>query len=122
METKPPHVLWGTFYLYDFQSLEFTMATAMQRGIWIGLWRYAVYENRGARIVGAFRESERYCQHAFKCSRRELAKPNPLLVRDGDDLVVWGYPDDERFKEIRRRISNTERKRRYRQNLRPPDA
>jgi hypothetical protein len=116
METKPPHVLFGTFYLYDFQALEFEIATAAQRGVWIGLWRYAVYENRGARIVGALKEPERYCRGAFRCSRRELAKSNPLLVVDGDDMVVWGYPDDQRFKEIRRRISNTERKRRYRQN------
>lgn len=113
------HNPWATIYTYDLHSSsEYLTATPSQRGIWFGVLMRAIYENKGPRVVGALSYGNRGCWSWVGCSLADLKKPNPLLRIEGTDVIVlFGYPDHERFRAIKQRDSNTERKRRYRQKL-----
>jgi hypothetical protein len=118
--TSDKHNPWAVFYYHDPELRnQLSLATPKQRGVWFGVVMRAIYENTGPRLPDLLNCNNRQIWMWVGCTKAELKAENPLLRIEGNDVVVAvGYPDWDRFKQIRRRESNTIRKQRYRVKLR----
>lgn len=76
-------------------SPEYIGSDPTARGTWlnVNLW-CAQQENKG-RIVGAITWKDRQWQQTCGVTVREVARASKLLVFEGEDLLVWGYPQSK---------------------------
>lgn len=71
---------------------EYISASPVQRATWWNVLLWSAAQDNSGRIVGANRFNDRQWQQTCGVTKREVSLAAPLLVMDGDDLIVWNYP------------------------------
>jgi len=88
--------------LADLRTAEFTAAELADRGTWLALLSHCVdQENSGT--IRACRTWSRRQWQALGLDPENLATECRLWTWSGDDLQVWGYPEDQEEQFRRRR-------------------
>jgi hypothetical protein len=65
------------------------------RATWLNVLLWAATRERSGREVGAKSWGDRQWQQTCGVTRREVLAASPLLIFEGEDLVIWSYPIDQ---------------------------
>lgn len=76
-------------------SPEFIGSAPDERGTWFALSLWCAQQENGGRIVGARLWKDRQWQQTCGVTAREVARTTRLISWDGDDALIWNYPDDK---------------------------
>jgi hypothetical protein len=79
-------------------AAEYIGADPRARGTWLSAMLWCAQQENSGRIAGAAAWGNRRFEQTFGATRREIDAAAPLLVWDGNDLVVWGYPQAQQEK------------------------
>jgi hypothetical protein len=74
---------------------EYVGADPTQRATWLNVGLYSVEQENGGRVLAAREWGDRRWMQTCGVTREEVNNASPLLVWEGDDLLVWSYPADK---------------------------
>lgn len=80
--------------LYAFRLSEYLVATIEQRGTWFSLLVWCCQQENGGIIEGCRSWGDRRWMQSCGVTVAEVAKPCELFTWDGDDLIVFFYPEN----------------------------
>lgn len=86
---------WLNLRVSVVRSPEYVGSEPVARATWFNVLAYAAEQENGGRIEGARRWKDRQWQQTCGVTMEEVEASSGLLVWDGEDLVVWGYPDEK---------------------------
>lgn len=86
---------WLNLRLTVLRSAEYIGCEPTARATWLNVLAYSAEQENGGRIAGARRWKDRQWQQTCGVTLAEVEGSNPLLLWDGDDLIVWGYPAEK---------------------------
>lgn len=84
---------WLNLDLADLRKSEFVGADLAQRGVWLSVISWCAAVENGGKVAGGRLWSTKMWQQACGVGLRELRQPSNLWAWDGDDLVIWNYPN-----------------------------
>lgn len=90
---------WLNLRTAHLRGPEFVGSSPMERGVWLCVLAYCAEVENGGRIAGAASWKSRQWQQACGVTRNEIDKTTRLLSWNGEDLIVWNYPN-EKEKEV----------------------
>lgn len=67
----------------------------IDRATWLFLLRYCAGQENSGRIAGCRQWADRKWQQLARITKEEVMRECELWSWDGDDLVVWGYPQEK---------------------------
>jgi hypothetical protein len=76
-------------------SPQYVGSEPTQRATWWNLMVYCAEQENGGVIVGGMEWKDRRWQQTCGVTAEEVSDECDLWHRDGDDLVLWGYPKDK---------------------------
>lgn len=90
-----------------FRSAQYIGSSSPARGAWLSVLAYACEIECSGRIAGAATWKDRQWQQACGVTLKEVKDAKQLLVIDGDDVLVNGYPHakEKQIKEGRKHAS-----------------
>jgi hypothetical protein len=74
-------------------SPEFIGSDPAERATWLALSMWCAQQENAGRIVGAKSWKDRQWQQTCGVTVREVARSTRLIAWDGDDALIWNYPD-----------------------------
>ncbi|MCM0686179.1 hypothetical protein [Akkermansia massiliensis] len=80
--------------LYVIRSNEYIGADPTQRATWLSLVAWSCDQENMGRIAGARSWGDRRWMQSCGVTAAEVAKPCELFTWDGDDLIVFFYPEN----------------------------
>ena len=80
-------------YIPNLRAQEYVSSEPTQRATWLNVSAFCCEQENGGRIVGAAKWTERQWM-ACGVTRREATHCEPLITFDGDDAIVWAYPEN----------------------------
>jgi len=92
---------WLNIKTSQLRNPEFTRSSTGAKLAWICVMSYCTEQETGGRIVGARHWKERQWERSCGVSSKQVNSAEALLRWEGDDLVVWGYPE-ARDREVAR--------------------
>jgi hypothetical protein len=98
---------WINLRVEIIRKKEFADSSPVQRATWLNVLAYSCEQENSGRIVGAMKCSNRWWTQMCGVTKREVQAASPLLVADGDDVVVWEYPDGKQAEVQAKRGSGT---------------
>ena len=78
--------------LKTLRSPEYVGSAPTERGTWLSVLGYCADQENGGRIVGAMTWKDRQWQQVCGVTLREVRSTTRLLLIEGDDVIVFGYP------------------------------
>ena len=78
--------------LSTLRSPEYIGSAPTERGTWLSVLGYCADQENGGRIVGAMTWKDRQWQQVCGVTLREVRATTRLLLIEGDDVIVFGYP------------------------------
>jgi len=89
-------------YIPNLRAQEYVSSEPNQRATWLNVSAFCCEQENGGRIVGAAKWTERQWM-TCGVTKREATHCEPLVTFDGDDAVVWAYPENsEKAAQVKR--------------------
>jgi hypothetical protein len=88
-------VHWLNLAVRILHSPEYIGSEPIARATWLSLLLWCAEQENGGRVRGAMSWSDRQWQQTCGITVEELRSAGCLVIIDGDDVVVWGYPADK---------------------------
>ena len=73
-------------------ATEYIGSPPLSRATWLNVSFFSALRENGGRIIGARQWSGRQWEQTCGVTKDEVDGAAPLLVWEGDDLIVWNYP------------------------------
>jgi len=86
---------WLNIHAPTLRAPEYIGSEPIARATWLNLMAYCCEQENGGRMVGAAQWKDRQWQQTCGVTKREVFNSDPLIVVDGDDIVVWRYPAEK---------------------------
>lgn len=86
---------WVNLNIATLRSPEFIGSEPVSRATWLSILAYCCSQENGGRIAKCSEWKDRQWQQICGVTHQEVHSAEPLLVWDGDDLLVWSYPLDK---------------------------
>lgn len=86
---------WLNIYTPSLRSPEFIGSEPTARATWLYVFAYCAEQENGGRIVGARAWKDRQWQQTCGVTLAEVEASAPLVVWDGNDLVLHAYPNEK---------------------------
>jgi hypothetical protein len=83
---------WINIYTPEVRSPVFIGCDPIARATWFSVLIYCSEQENGGRLQGAKTWKDRQWQQMCGVTLEEVNHSAPLLVWDGDDLLIWNYP------------------------------
>jgi hypothetical protein len=83
---------WLNIHISTLRAPEFIGSNPTERATWLCVLGYSVEQENGGRIVGGVTWKDRQWQQACGVTLREVKGAGKLLLADGADILVNGYP------------------------------
>lgn len=83
---------WLNVRTETFRAPEYIGSEPVSRATWFNITAYCCEQENGGRIIGAATWKDRQWQQTCGVTLEEVRNSAPLLVIDGNDVVVWRYP------------------------------
>lgn len=91
--------------LKTLRSPEYVGSAPTERGTWLSILGYCADQENGGRLTGAMSWKDRQWQQTCGVTAREVRSATRLLVTDGDDVVVFGYPTEVEAQIVAKRAA-----------------
>jgi len=88
-------VNWINLEVCTLRAEEYIGAEPLARATWLNVLAWCCEQENGGRIVNAATWGDRRWQQTCGVTKAEVFSAAPLLVWDGEDVVVWNYPKDK---------------------------
>lgn len=92
---------WLNINTAQLREPEIILSSMASRGAWLCVMTYCTVHGRGGRLVGARHWRDGHWREVCGVTLKQVNRAAPLLQWEGDDLVVWGYPE-ARDREVAR--------------------
>lgn len=86
---------WVNLNIATLRSPEFIGSEPVARATWLSLLAYCCSQENDGRIRACAEWKDRQWQQICGVTYDEVHSAQPLLIWDGQDLVVWAYPSDK---------------------------
>jgi hypothetical protein len=93
---------WLNIPIAVIRAPEYAGSDPVPRATWLNLMAYCAEQENGGRIVDARRWKDRQWQQTCGVTLAEVDEECELWRWNGDDILVWGYPEDKEA-EVRQR-------------------
>lgn len=84
---------WLNIYIPNIRSPEFLGCDPVARASWFCVLAYCADQENGGTLAGAKVWKDRQWQQLCGVTLAEVNASAPLLAWEGDDLIVWSYPN-----------------------------
>lgn len=81
-------------YIPNLRAQEYVSSDPVQRATWLNLSAFCCEQENGGRIAGAGSWNERQWMQMCGVTKKEATSAFPLVEFNGDDAIVWGYPEE----------------------------
>jgi len=86
---------WLNLETKILHSPEFIGCKPVSRATWLSVSMWCATQENGGRVAGGKLWGSRQWQQMCGVTRAEIDAAMPLLMWDGDDLIVWNYPAEK---------------------------
>lgn len=83
---------WLNIHLKMLRSKEYIGSAPEERGTWLSVLGHSCDQENGGRILGGASWKDRQWQQTCGVTLNEIRRAKRLLLIDGEDVVVFGYP------------------------------
>lgn len=105
---------WLNLHTATLRAPEYIGSEPVARATWLNVLAYCCEQENGGRIIGAATWKDRQWQQTCGVTAQEVREAALLLTIDGDDVLIWRYPDEKESEVQRMRAlgrSTSEKKR-----------
>ena len=88
---------WLNLNIQTLDSENFLGSDPIDRATWLCLLRYCIGQENSGVIAGCKTWADRKWQQLVRVTKKESDRHCGLWEWDGDNLVVWGYPDEKEY-------------------------
>lgn len=86
---------WLNINLKMLRSREYIGSAPEERGTWLSVLGHSCDQENGGRIIGGASWKDRQWQQTCGVTLNEIRRAKRLLLIDGEDVVVFGYPSEK---------------------------
>lgn len=88
-------MIWINLLTSVIRAPEYVGAEPVQRATWLNVLAYSCEQENHGKIVGCRSWKDRRWQQTCGVTLSEVDAAAPLLVWEGEDLIVWSYPSNK---------------------------
>lgn len=90
----PNSMHFFNIYIPNLRAQEYVSSDPVQRATWLNVSAFCCEQENGGRIAGAGSWNERQWMQMCGVTKKEATSAFPLVEFNGDDAIVWGYPEE----------------------------